>query len=476
MKRSHGSVAPIPLDDAGLHRPRQGFVNLQPGAPRTRKPLEIKNAVAGKSAELYIYDEIGFDWWTGGGVTAKSIMEALDEIGDVEQIDLHVNSPGGDIFEGVAIYNALVRNKARLVVYVDALAASAASFIAQAGDEIIMMTASTMMIHDGWGFVMGNADEMRAQADVLDKLSNNIASIYAERTGEPTEEWRAVMKAEAWYTAEEAVSAGLADRVDTKGARAENRWDLSVFNFAGREAAPSPEFIRQSALLNRVKENPVGNPKMHTEGGDETQPTVVPDEPVTSTDTDETVEVVPVVVDPEANPGQREVEPLPQQPVIPADKAGTTAQNAPRLTVLVNGVATSDPNAVQAHINMLEGFAKESKESGRKNFVQSLVDNGQLAAPMGEGTKNLVLNMTDQQYEDFRNLYANAPQLPLLARHGVQASTEQTADKARADRIEVLQGIVKHHRDSGMKESELQAKDSYIELQGLLAAVAGQGS
>lgn len=199
--------------------------------------FRISNAAA-DVAEVYIYDEIGF--W---GVTAQDFVAQLREV-TAPTIHLHLNSPGGDVFDGIAILNALRSHKARVQVTVDGLAASAASFIAMAGDEIVMARNSEMMIHDAFGLCVGNASDMRTLADRLDGVSDNIASIYTERAGGTVTTWRDAMRAETWYTAQEAVDAGLADSVtpakseDVTAAKA--RFDLSVFNFAGRAAAPTP--------------------------------------------------------------------------------------------------------------------------------------------------------------------------------------------------------------------------------------------
>lgn len=195
----------------------------------------IKNQADGDTAEVYIYDEIGYF-----GVTAQDFVNDLRSV-HAGQIDLHLNTPGGDVFDGIAIYQALKDHPANVTTYVDALAASAGSFIAQAGDTVVMKKNSTMMIHDAAGLAIGNSSDMRELADLLDKTSDNIASIYAERTGGDTETWRAAMQAETWYSADEAVAAGLADEVaGGKQDSPENTFDLSIYNYAGREAAPDP--------------------------------------------------------------------------------------------------------------------------------------------------------------------------------------------------------------------------------------------
>ncbi len=159
-------------------------------------------------AEIFIYDEIGY--W---GITANDFISELRDL-KATDIALHINSPGGDVFDGVAIFNALRRHKAAISVWVDGIAASSASFIAMAGSEVVMSPHAQMMIHEASGLCIGPADDMRSMAEILDKSSDNIASIYAERTGGTVKDWRARMKAETWFSDTEAVEAGLADRVD----------------------------------------------------------------------------------------------------------------------------------------------------------------------------------------------------------------------------------------------------------------------
>ncbi|MFA5898158.1 MAG: head maturation protease, ClpP-related [Hyphomicrobium sp.] len=161
------------------------------------------------SADVHIYDEIGERWY-GGGVGARSFAEQIDAL-DVHQINLHINSPGGAAWDGITIMNALRRHKARVEVTVDGLAASAASVIAMAGDRVVMNRGAQMMIHDASGGAWGPAETMTETAEILNKLSDSIADIYAARGGKDRAHWRELMKAESWYTAEEAVTAGLAD-------------------------------------------------------------------------------------------------------------------------------------------------------------------------------------------------------------------------------------------------------------------------
>jgi ATP-dependent protease ClpP protease subunit len=201
---------------------------------------KITNSVADGPATVHVYDEIGY--W---GVTAQDFISELKAI-SASAIDLHINSPGGEIFDGIAIMNALRSHPAKVTTYVDSLAASIASVIAMAGDRVVMAPHSQMMIHDGSGLQVGNAAAMREMADLLDRQSDNIASVYAEKAGGTVAEWRTRMTAETWYTADEAVAAGLADEVSSSTQTSpddnspKNSWDLSVFAYAGRSEAPAP--------------------------------------------------------------------------------------------------------------------------------------------------------------------------------------------------------------------------------------------
>lgn len=161
------------------------------------------------TTEVFIYDEIG-------GLCGISADEFVKDLQDIKspRIDVRINSPGGSLFDSIAIYNALVKHPATVTTYIDALAASGASIIAMAGDECVVMVGGQIMIHDALGLEMGNAADMRAMADFLDKQSANIATIYAAKSGnDDVEMWRNLMLAETWMFADEAVQLGLADSV-----------------------------------------------------------------------------------------------------------------------------------------------------------------------------------------------------------------------------------------------------------------------
>jgi ATP-dependent protease ClpP protease subunit len=188
------------------------------------------------AATVWLFDEIGYF-----GVTAQDFVAELVQL-DAKRITLHINSPGGDVFDGVAIHSSLRQHPAAVDVVVDGLAASAASFIAMAGDTITMARNAMLMIHDGLCVTIGNAADHAKTVDLLDKASDNMADIYAQRAGGTVPEWRARMREETWYTATEAQQAGLCDVVldaDDDQALAA-AFDLSIFNYAGRASAPAP--------------------------------------------------------------------------------------------------------------------------------------------------------------------------------------------------------------------------------------------
>lgn len=173
------------------------------------KPWYSVSNAADDRAIVRIYDEIS--WW---GVDADTFTTDLSAITSSE-IEVQINSPGGSVFEGLAIFNALRTHPARIITRVDGLAASAASFIAQAGDERIMVDSAQMMIHDAMCGCFGNAAEMRDVADFLEKQSQNIAALYAARSDGDAAHYTALMAAETWLSAAEAVDEGLADSVLT---------------------------------------------------------------------------------------------------------------------------------------------------------------------------------------------------------------------------------------------------------------------
>lgn len=216
-------------------------VDAPQSARADRSWYSIRN-ISASEAEILLYDEIGM--W---GITASDFIHDLQAI-KASQINLRINSPGGEVFDAIAIYNALRRHSASVTTFVDGIAASAASFIAMAGDRVVMSPHAELFIHDAHGLTLGNATDMRQMADMLDKSSDNIAAIYAARAGGEVEEWRDKMRAETWFSDQEAVDAGLADEID--GQQVENRAPR-----APRNEVPTP------TVEPPVAEEPVAEPE-----------------------------------------------------------------------------------------------------------------------------------------------------------------------------------------------------------------------
>lgn len=172
------------------------------------------------SGELLIYGDIGESWW-GESITAKSVADRLKEIGEVDVLNLRINSAGGSAFEGIAIYNQLVRAAPRIEVDIDGMALSIASIIAMSGERIRMAENAMLMIHDPWTFAMGDADDLRKTADLLDGMKDNLVTTYNRRTGIDRDELAELMAEETWFQAAEALERGFVDEV-TVGQAAEN--------------------------------------------------------------------------------------------------------------------------------------------------------------------------------------------------------------------------------------------------------------
>ncbi|WP_322501818.1 Clp protease ClpP [Streptomyces rochei] len=226
-----------------------------------RSWYRITNAADPDEAEVMIYDEVG-GWW---GTTADDLINELKGISS-PRMRVRINSPGGSVFEGIAIANALRAHPATVTVQVDAIAASIASVIAMAGDRIEMAPNSMMMIHDASGMAWGNAAEMEEMAELLDLISDNIADAYAQRAGGTREQWRERMKAETWYLPEDAVDNGLADEAvpapktgtptpepepEPEMARA---WDLAAYGYTGPRREEQPKEEQQVTLTFNLGE------------------------------------------------------------------------------------------------------------------------------------------------------------------------------------------------------------------------------
>lgn len=206
----------------------------------TPRPLNASRA--GDSASIYVYDVISADW----GVSALSVIDAINQVGDVATLNIHINSPGGDVFEGRAIMAAIRAFRGNTVAKIDSLCASAATSIALACNEVEMADGAHFMIHNAHGMAYGDKAALRHTADVMEKVESAIVNDYVAKTGKTEEEIRALMDAETWYTANEAKDAGFIDRVTSKSTT-KNTWNLSAFANAPKPdpGPPEPEQIEQ---------------------------------------------------------------------------------------------------------------------------------------------------------------------------------------------------------------------------------------
>lgn len=187
---------------------------------------KIENKTEEKEPTRYIYDEIG--WF---GVEAGAFAKDLAEI-KADTIHIRINSPGGNVFDGTAIANAIKASKAKIIIHIDGIAASISSIIALAGDEVYMADNAFFMFHEAWSITIGNADNLRDEADLLDKIDGALANTYVQKTGKGEKEIKKLMRAETWLTAEEALEMGMIDKIETneKDEKAKaTLFDLSVF-------------------------------------------------------------------------------------------------------------------------------------------------------------------------------------------------------------------------------------------------------
>jgi ATP-dependent Clp protease protease subunit len=179
-----------------------------------KKWYEITNK-ANDTAEIWIYDQIGEGFFTGDGITAKGFQKDLEKV-NAKNIALHINSCGGEVFDGLTIYNLLKNHPAKITTYIDGLAASIASVIALAGDTVYMAENALYMIHNPWGMAVGDSNEMRKTADLLDKVRGSLLSTYADKSGLDTEKLTELLDAETWMTAQEAFDFGFIDEIEGK--------------------------------------------------------------------------------------------------------------------------------------------------------------------------------------------------------------------------------------------------------------------
>ena len=230
---------------------------------------QIKQAAEANVMDLYIYGDVEgdhIDWWTWDLVesetSANKFREALSQHPNVNQINIYINSYGGSVFEGTAIYNQLKRHPAHKTVYVDGFACSIASVIAMAGDEVVMPRNALMMIHNMWMGVSGNSAELRKAADDLDTINAAGRQAYLMKSGGKLDEARLVelMDAESWLTAEQCMEMGLADRYADQDADMSNA--ANVLQKANLNLNQRLEFQKSlAAQLRQLCAGPAGEPE-----------------------------------------------------------------------------------------------------------------------------------------------------------------------------------------------------------------------
>lgn len=211
--------------------------------PKDGKPAALQvRAMEGEGAvEVLVYDQIGY--W---GITSEQFVREVKQI-DAETIHLHIDSPGGDVFMARAMKTALEQHSARVIVHVDGLAASAASYLMLAGDEIEIAKGAFVMIHNAWMITLGDTRDHAQSAGMLEKIDGTIRADYASKSGKGADEFRQLMDDETWLEAEEALAMGLVDRVYEKNGGAENRFDLAIFENAP-DALKQPDGEKSAAV------------------------------------------------------------------------------------------------------------------------------------------------------------------------------------------------------------------------------------
>jgi ATP-dependent Clp protease protease subunit len=222
--------------------------------------FEVKNLneEAG-TAELYVYGEIVSEkWWDDGSVSPEEIKNALDPVMSIKHLDMYINSPGGSVFAGVAMYSILNRSEAHIVAHVDGIAASAATYLVMAADEIKMPENTMLMIHKPMSWGGGNADDFRSQADALDKIEETVVSMYDARFENlDADKIKEMMRAETYMTAAEAVEHGLIQSVGElktfETTKAENKLTINGVEFSSENIKNLPENFSGE----NVKEEPV---------------------------------------------------------------------------------------------------------------------------------------------------------------------------------------------------------------------------
>jgi ATP-dependent Clp protease protease subunit len=229
---------------------------LKDNARADAAPAALRCEVADDGAHVYVYDVIDSYW----GASAAALVSALASAGD-KTVHMHINSPGGDVFEARAMAAAIVGHAGKVVAHIDGVAASAATYLALAASEVRMTDGGLFMVHNSWTMAMGNRTELRSTADLLEKIDGTIAADYARKTGAAADQVAAWMDAETWFTAQEALDAGFIDAIDanTKGEKASAQWNLTAYanapEFKEPEKEPEPDLAEKVAAQLQTNRN-----------------------------------------------------------------------------------------------------------------------------------------------------------------------------------------------------------------------------
>lgn len=211
-----------------MHKARNRLLALLATNSSKQKRFEVvRNDATPDETTIYLYDVIDPFW----GVSAKQFVKELNAIKS-STINLRINSPGGDVFDGRAMATAIAQHPSKIVAHIDGLAASAASYVAISAKEVVMAPGTFLMIHNAWTIAYGNKEELKAVADILEKIDASLVDTYAAETGADKDQVKAWMEAETWFTADEAVAEGFADRISAPASGDEeksNAWDLSAY-------------------------------------------------------------------------------------------------------------------------------------------------------------------------------------------------------------------------------------------------------
>ncbi len=369
---------------------------------------------------MSIYDSIG-----AFGISAERFVNDLKQI-KAKTIHVRLNTPGGEVTEATAIYNALREHPARIVTHVDGIAASAGSFIAVAGDSVEIADNAYLMIHNAQGGVMGEATDMRTYADVLDKMNGNIAGMYTRKSGKPADHWRQLMTAETWFTAQEAKDQGLADVVVTPTKKAAVRmgpFDLKIYNHVPPDVmkrfATPPQFpaaLAKSMTVTFETDKPVDFSKLALFENSNDSPApeapaspIVSEPPPSATPTTEphmadnpTVVTTappaqPPVAAPAANPQQGEVARLTDTAIQTFIARGKSLGYAEGRAMMMNEfreIVSACPNRPQTAINAFLG----GQNAQTVKLIVEAEQNAEIAAnKRNEGQEIEILRLRAEQ-------------------------------------------------------------------------------